>query len=68
MIDFRMTHSKVLLINLTTCMCELAKNLILSGVNLFLFDFNFGKSSLITKKDIETNFFFNHTELNEEVI
>jgi hypothetical protein len=48
----------VLIINLNGCNAELAKNTILAGANISVYDHN-----LITKRDVETNFLFNPTEI-----
>jgi hypothetical protein len=57
----------VLLINLTSVITELAKNLILSGVSLYLYDKKNDSETLITEKDIETNFFISEEEIGKNV-
>jgi len=65
----KLSNSKVLLINLTVGITELAKNLILSGVNVYLYDKNQNKNDrLIDEKDINTNFFLNSSDLNKKRI
>ena len=57
--QIKISSSNVLLINLAPANTEVAKNLILSGINLlFLTDENF-----VTQKDVEHNFFFSSPAL-----
>lgn len=47
---------------MTAINTELAKNLILSGVNIYIYD-----SALINEIDIETNFLLTREDLNKKV-
>ena len=57
-IIIRLSNSRVMLLNLTSSVTELAKNLILSGVNVYLYDKNKKKKNIKVKDgDINSNFF-----------
>ena len=58
-----MSNSKVLLINLTSSITELAKNLVLSGVSLLIYD----DQSVVDNSDIETNFFLSQDDIGNKV-
>ena len=64
----RLNNSKVLLINLTSNICELAKNLILSGVSLYLYDKCSGSECLVSDEDIQSNFFLSEEDIGHSVI
>ena len=57
----KLFETKVLLINLTPALTELAKNLILSGTKLILYD----DETIVTENDINNNFFLNSEDLNK---
>ena len=57
----KLFETKVLLINLTPAVTELAKNLILSGTQLILYD----DETIVTENDINNNFFLNSEDLNK---
>jgi hypothetical protein len=57
----------VLLINLTSNICELAKNLILSGVSLYLYDKCNGSECLVNDIDIQSNFFLSDEDIGNSV-
>ena len=60
--QIKISNSNVLLINLSPSNTEVAKNLILSGINLlFLTDENF-----VTQKDVEHNFFFSSPDIGQK--
>ena len=65
----KLNNSHILLINLTCAITELGKNLLLAGINLYLYDKdNSGKKRLVTKDDINSNFFLSSQDLNKERI
>ena len=57
----KLFETKVLLINLTPAVTELAKNLILSGTQLILYD----DETIVTENDKNYNFFLNSEDLNK---
>jgi len=57
----KLFETKVLLINLTPAITELAKNLILIGTQLILYD----DETIVTDNDINNNFFLNSEDLNK---
>ena len=57
----KLFESTTILFNLTPSITELAKDLLLSGVSLILFDDN----SIINELDTEINFFFNSDDINK---
>ena len=57
----KLFKSSTILFNLSPSITEIGKDLLLSGVSLYLFDDN----SYITEKDIEINFFFNSEDINQ---
>ena len=54
----KLFESEVLIMNISTMMCELCKNLILSGVGLLLFN----DGSKIDINDYQNNFFYNEKD------
>ena len=68
-IIIRLSNSRVMLLNLTSSVTELAKNLILSGVNVYLYDKNKKKKNIKVKDgDINSNFFLSKADLGKERI
>jgi molybdopterin/thiamine biosynthesis adenylyltransferase len=64
--QIKLNHSYVLLINLNSVITELAKNLVLAGVNLFLFDkIQNNSSNLVCEEDVKNNFFLNQADINK---
>jgi len=64
--QIKLNNSHVLLINLNSVITELAKNLVLAGVNLFLFDNNQNeRPQLICMYDVKNNFFINQDDINK---
>jgi ubiquitin-like 1-activating enzyme E1 A len=64
--QIKLNHSYVLLINLNSVITELAKNLVLAGVNLFLFDNNQNEApQLISMEDVKNNFFINQDDIDK---
>lgn len=60
--QIKISNSNVLLINLSPTNTEVAKNLILSGINLlFLID-----EKLVTQKDVAHNFFFSSQDIGQK--
>ena len=57
----KLFKSSTILFNLSPSITEIGKDLLLSGVSLYLFDDN----SYITERDIEINFFFNSDDINQ---
>jgi ubiquitin-like 1-activating enzyme E1 A len=64
----KLSSSYVLLINLNTVITELAKNLLLSGINIHLYDKvgDEGLNRLITEEDVKNNYFLNNSHLGLE--
>jgi molybdopterin/thiamine biosynthesis adenylyltransferase len=63
----KLNKSHVLLINLNSTISELAKNLILSGVNLYLYDKDSkGINQKISYSDVNSNYFLSSDLLNAE--
>ena len=63
----KLNKSKVLLINLNSVIVELAKNLILSGMNLYFFDKDErGDGIKISEEDVNNNFFLNCDDIGKE--
>lgn len=60
--SFRLKKAKVLITPLNGIMCELAKNLVLAGVNLVLHD-----DVLISAYDLENNFLFADEDIGKPV-
>jgi ubiquitin-like 1-activating enzyme E1 A len=58
----KLNNSKVLLINLNCAITELGKNLILSGISLYLFDNN----KTISQEDVNSNFFLNVNDCDKD--
>lgn len=58
----RLLNSKVLLVHLTGCNTELAKNLILAGVNITVSD-----EALVSEEDAESNFIFGEMHIGQNV-
>lgn len=57
----KITHSKILIINLNTAMTELTKKLIQKGFNIYLYD-----KAKITHTDITTNYYLNENDLGKD--
>lgn len=57
--QLKLINSSALIIGLNSTTCEIAKNLVLSGIKVILYD-----DDLISDKDIEHCFFFNSEEKN----
>lgn len=65
-IFYRLSNSNVLLLNLNCSITELAKNLILSGTNLILYDKDINKNPrLISERDVNSNFFMSVQDINK---
>jgi molybdopterin/thiamine biosynthesis adenylyltransferase len=63
----KLNKSHVLLINLNTAISELAKNLILSGVNLYLYDKDSsGNNHKISISDVNSNYFLSFDLIQAE--
>ena len=60
----KLFESEVLIMNLTPMMAELCKNLILSGVGIYLFN----NTSTINKIDSEKSFFFNINDVGKKKV
>ena len=68
-IIIRLSNSRVMLLNLTSSVTELAKNLILSGVNVYLYEKNKKKKNIKdTDGDINSNFLLSKADLGKERI
>ena len=57
----KLINSKVMINCMSAINTELAKNLILSGVNIYIYD-----SALINEIDVETNFLLTSEDLNKK--
>lgn len=57
----KITHSKILIINLNTAMTELTKKLIEKGFNIYLYD-----KAKISQGDITTNYYLNEDDLGKD--
>ncbi len=65
----KLSNSHVLLINLNSTITELAKNLILSGINLYLYDKDKkGQNRNVTTEDMNSNYFLNLSHVGRERI
>ena len=65
--QLKLSSSHVLLINLNCVITELAKNLLLSGINLYLYDRNkTGSNEVVSTSDVNCNYFLNSTHLGLE--
>lgn len=63
----KLMTSQVLLINLNCAVTEVAKNLILAGINVILYDRDLnGNKLLVTIEDVQSNFFLNPYDINKE--
>ena len=60
----RMKNSLVLIVNLTPTCTELARHLVLSGINIRLID---SKDKVIDVDDTESDFLFNRDDLGKPV-
>ena len=60
----RMKNSLVLIVNLTPTCTELARHLVLSGINIRLID---SKDKVIDVDDTESDFLFNQDDLGKPV-
>lgn len=56
--QLKLLGSTCVLVGLDACMCELGKNLVLSGLSVWLID-----EEEIKEEDIECNFYFNKSEI-----
>jgi ubiquitin-like 1-activating enzyme E1 A len=67
--QLKLSKSHVLLININTVVTELAKNLLLSGINLYIYDKrDEGENWLVVEGDIGNNYFLNLSHLGQERI
>lgn len=68
----KLSSSCVLLINLNTVITELAKNLLLSGININLYDKcehqseGESQNKLVSEQDVNNNYFLNNSHIGEE--
>lgn len=63
--QLKLSNSHVLLINLNCTITELAKNLLLAGINLYLYDKDKnGVKRKVYNNDINCNYFLNKSHLN----
>ena len=58
--QIKLTKTKILLINLTSCITELAKLFILAGFNVYLYD-----KEVITKNDAVNNIYLNEEDIGK---
>ena len=58
--QIKLTKTKILLINLTSCITELAKLFILAGFNVYLYD-----KEVITKNDAINNIYLNEEDIGK---
>ena len=61
--QLQLNKNKILLINLTSCVTELARLLILAGFNIYLYD-----KEIINENDIKNNFFLKENDLGKNRI
>ena len=65
--QLKLSSSHVLLINLNCVVTELAKNLLLSGINLYLYDRNkTGSNEIVSTSDVNCNYFLNSSHVGLE--
>lgn len=68
----KLSSSCVLLVNLNTVITELAKNLLLSGININLYDKseqgeeNISQNKLVSEQDVNNNYFLNNSHIGLE--
>ena len=60
-----MKNSLVLLCNLTPTCTELARHLVLSGINIWIVDS--AGNPLVTEEDTESDFLFSAADINKKV-
>lgn len=67
--QMKLSNSHVLLINLTCSVTELAKNLLLAGINLYLYDKDQkGNNKKVSEREVNSNYFLNSANLNKDRI